>query len=382
MNEDFNRLRLIRSSHIGPVRFRQLIDRYGSATKAVQALPDLAKTGGAKAPRLAAKDLITQEREQVDALGGGYLYRDGPGYPALLKELHNAPAAIIYKGDLSLLDSPAVAIVGARNASAAACRFARNLAHDLTAEGVTVISGLARGIDTAAHQGALKGGTVAVIAGGIDIYYPPENKDLQNDIGQSNLLIAEHPPGTEPTARHFPYRNRIIAGLARATIIVEAAPKSGSLITARLAAEAGRHVMAVPGSPLDPRSQGCNGLIREGAILVQTAEDILEQIRHFDDRAELAVVEEQSVAAHHSRSIPVSDSMSSISNAEGSAKERVENDDIRTELVNMLSMTPIKIDDLLRQSNIPISTAQMILVELELEGQLARHSGGRVSLPS
>lgn len=182
------------------------------------------------------------------------------------------------KGSLALLDRAMIAIVGARNASAAACRFARGLAHDLGQEGVTVVSGLARGIDSAAHDGSLNSGTVAVIAGGIDVYYPPENEARQQDIAERGLLIAEMPPGTEPRARHFPYRNRIIAGLAAGTVVVEAAPQSGSLITARLAAEAGRDVMAAPGSPLDPRAQGCNQLIRDGATLIQTAADVLEAV--------------------------------------------------------------------------------------------------------
>src|SRR4030095_4114162 len=184
------------------------------------------------------------------------------------------------KGDLKLLDRPMVAIVGARNASAAACR----LAHDLGKEGIAVVSGLARGIDSAAHDGSLESGTIAVIAGGIDIFYPPENEARQKDIAERGLLIAEMPPGTEPRARHFPYRNRIIAGLAAGTVVVEAAPQSGSLITARLAAEVGREVMAVPGSPLDPRAQGCNQLIRDGATLVQTAADVIEAISSLNGK--------------------------------------------------------------------------------------------------
>jgi DNA processing protein len=182
-------------------------------------------------------------------------------------------------GDMSLLEKPSVAIVGARNASAAACRFARGLAHDLGRDGVMVVSGLARGIDAAAHEGGLGTGTIGVIAGGLDIFYPPENERLQRAMGERGLVLAEMPPGTEPRARHFPYRNRIIAGLCPATLVVEAAPKSGSLITARLAAEMGREVLAVPGSPLDPRAQGCNGLIRDGATLVQNAGEVLEALR-------------------------------------------------------------------------------------------------------
>src|SRR5215216_5542480 len=191
---------------------------------------------------------------------------------------------MIVRGNLNLLDRQAVAIVGARNASAAACRFARGLAHDLGQEGAVVVSGLARGIDSAAHDGALETGTIGIVAGGIDVAYPPENAERQKAMMERGLVIAEMPPGTEPRARHFPYRNRIIAGMSSGTVVVEAAPRSGSLITARLAAEAGREVMAVPGSPLDARAQGCNQLIRDGATLVQNAADVVEVIRPFDGR--------------------------------------------------------------------------------------------------
>ena len=181
-----------------------------------------------------------------------------------------------------------MAIVGARNASAAACRFARGLAYDLGQQDLVVVSGLARGIDSAAHDGALDSGTIAVIAGGIDVVYPPENAERQKALGERGLVLAEMPPGTEPRARHFPYRNRIIAGIEQGTVVVEAAPRSGSLITARLAAEAGREVMAVPGSPLDPRAQGCNQLIRDGATLVQSAADVIEAIRPLESRVRAA----------------------------------------------------------------------------------------------
>jgi DNA processing protein len=202
----------------------------------------------------------------------------------LLSHLDNAPTVLSVKGDLGLLNRIAISIVGARNASAGACQFARQLALDLGQMEFPVVSGLARGIHTAAHAGSIETGTIAVIAGGIDVFYPPENKALQEAIAERGLLIAEQSPGTEPRARHFPYRNRIIAGMSAGTVVVEAAPKSGSLITARLAAEAGREVMAIPGSPLDPRSRGCNLLIREGATLVQNAEEIAELVRPLDHR--------------------------------------------------------------------------------------------------
>ena len=253
-----DRLRLIRTSGIGPIAFRQLLLRFGTAREALAAIPDLARRGGGSAPTIFARAAAEREMASVEALGARYLSVGQGLYPRALAELENAPPLVMAKGRVELLERQMVAIVGARNASAAACRFARGLAHDLGLEGVTVVSGLARGIDSAAHDGSLASGTVAVIAGGIDMVYPPENQARQAEIATSGLLIAEMPPGTEPRARHFPYRNRIIAGLAAGTVVVEAAPRSGSLITARLAGEAGREVMAVPGSPLDPRAQGCN----------------------------------------------------------------------------------------------------------------------------
>ncbi|GAA0482540.1 DNA-processing protein DprA [Parasphingorhabdus litoris] len=370
MNDTFDRLRLIRSANIGPVGYAQLIRRYGSAACALEKIPELAARGGGRAPRLADRAAIEQEIAQSEKLGARYLFLGDTDYPPLLAELNNAPPAIIWRGHLSLLNHPTVAIVGARNASAAACRFARDLANSLMNEGVSVISGLARGIDTAAHQGAITKSTIAVIAGGIDVHYPPENKDLQERIANEGLLLAEQPPGTEPKARHFPYRNRIIAGIAQGTVVIEAAPKSGSLITARLAGEAGRHVMAVPGSPLDPRSRGCNGLIREGATLIQSVDDVLELIQHFDERA-----------AGTTRP----DDLFAPANYDFTLREPQadEIDSKARKLLNeLLSMTPVSVDELIRQSSLSAAAVQMFLLELELAGRLIRHAGARVSLPS
>ena len=279
------RLRLIRTGGIGPVTYRQLVARFGSAGAAIEALPMLAQRGGGKAPVLADERAIDREMATVERLGAAYWFIDDADYPMLLGELDNAPPALITRGDRGLAGRTVIAMVGARNASAAACRFARGLAVQLGQEGAVIVSGLARGIDTATHQASISTGTIGVIASGIDIAFPPENAELQEAVAQQGLLIAEQPPGAEPLARHFPSRNRIIAGLAIGTVVVEAAPKSGSLITARIANEAGREVMAVPGSPLDPRAQGCNLLIREGATLVQSAADILEMVRPIDPRS-------------------------------------------------------------------------------------------------
>ena len=356
--ERIARLRLIRSDNIGPVTYFQLLARFGSAPAALAAVPDLAARGGGRAPRLASRAAVEREMKAVERLGARYLFLGQGLYPPLLAELETAPPALIVKGHPTLLDKPAVAMVGARNASAAACRFARALAQKLGEAGAIVVSGLARGIDTAAHDGALESGTIAVIAGGIDVAYPPENEARQQAIAERGLLVAEQPPGVEPRARHFPYRNRIIAGLARGTVVVEAAPRSGSLITARYAAEFGRDVMAVPGSPLDPRAQGCNQLIRDGAILVQSADDVMETVSPWKLRPFAGKKLDYAAPA---------------AVADASETER------RT-LADLLSPTPVPVDELLRQSGLPPATVQTVLLELELAGRLERHAGGRVSL--
>jgi DNA processing protein len=352
------RLRLIRSDNIGPVTYFQLLARFGSAQAALDAIPDLAARGGGRAPKLAPAAEVEREIEAVSRLGARHLFLGQGLYPALLAELESAPPALIAKGDASLLDRPAVAVVGARNASAAACRFARMLAQGLGEAGQVVVSGLARGIDTAAHDGALATGTIAVIAGGIDVFYPPENEERQRAIVERGLLLAEMPPGTEPRARHFPYRNRIIAGLAQGTVVVEAAPKSGSLITARYATEFGREVMAVPGSPLDPRAQGCNLLIREGATLIQTAEDVIEALSPIHPRPF-----RQRTLDYGAGPTPA--------DADEKTRRRV---------TDLLGPTPVPVDEIVRQAGRSPAEVQTVLLELELAGRLERHAGGRVSL--
>jgi DNA processing protein len=345
----------VRSPGIGPVTYRQLIARFGSAGAALQAVPDLARRGGGSAPKLFTRDQAEREIERVEKLAARYLVLGQGLYPRLLAELEDAPPLLMAKGDLGLLEGQAVAIVGARNASAAACRFARGLAHDLGGEGLVVVSGLARGIDSAAHDGALDTGTIAVIAGGIDVFYPPDNEERQRAIDERGLVLAEMPPGTEPRARHFPYRNRIIAGISAGTVVVEAAPRSGSLITARLAAEAGREVMAVPGSPLDPRAQGCNQLIRDGATLIQTAADVAEAIR----------IPSSSVQSPPARFEPA---------------EELNGKDVLGDIEELLGPSPVPVDEIIRLSGASSGAVQMALLELDLAGRLDRHAGGRVSL--
>jgi DNA processing protein len=352
-----DRLRLIRTPSIGPVGYRQLLARYGSAAAALDGLPELAARGGGRAPTPPDAAAVAREMERVARLGARYLFLGATDYPALLAEIDDAPPALVVRGDTTLLARDTVAMVGARNASAAACRFARALSHDLAGAGAAVVSGLARGIDTAAHEGA-GARTVAVIAGGIDVVYPPENAAVQERIATAALLVAEMPPGTEPRARHFPHRNRIIAGLSLGTVVVEAAPRSGSLITARLAGEAGREVMAVPGHPSDPRAQGCNALIRDGATLVRDAADVLEQVRPLDRRAAV-----RAPAAGWGAPPP----------ADATAAER-------RRVADLLGQVPVAVDELVRQSALAPAVVQMVLLELELAGRLDRHAGGRVSL--
>lgn len=355
--ERFDRLRLIRSPRIGPVSYRQLLARFGTAGAALRAIPDLAARGGGKAS-VADAGAVEREIAASRALGARYLLMGDADYPALLDQFEGAPPALIVRGDAALAAGQCIAMVGARNASAAAVRFARTLAQDLGQRGAVVVSGLARGIDTAAHQGSVGSGTIGVIACGLDVVFPPENRDLQAQIADSGLLVTEHPPGVQPLARHFPARNRIIAGLAVGTVVVEAAPKSGSLITARLAGEAGREVMAVPGSPLDPRAQGCNQLIREGATLIQNADDVLEAVGSIDIR----MVRQGSFDFAGE---PVS---SDVAAGE------------RNAVVALLGHAPVPVDELIRLSGFSPAVVQTVLLELELAERLDRLAGGRVSL--
>jgi DNA processing protein len=357
LTEPFAKLRLIRSPNIGPVSYRQLLGRFGTAQAALEALPDMVKRGGGTY-QIAPESVVEREFESAQALGCRHVFLDDPDYPHLLAEIDNAPAVIMVRGNLELPQRPVVAMVGARNASAAACRFARNLALELSEAGVSVVSGLARGVDTAAHVGSLEHATIGVIAGGVDVFYPPENAELQNAVGDKGLLIAEMPPGTEPRARHFPHRNRIIAGLALGTVVVEAVPKSGSLITARLAGEYGREVMAVPGSPLDPRAQGCNQLIREGATLVQDAGDIIELVRPLDHRM-----------------LPLRPTPVAVPTA---IMEAADTD--RVAVTQLLGMSFVTVDEIVRQSGLALPLVQSVLLEHELAGQLERGAGGRVRL--
>jgi DNA processing protein len=355
IDELIDRIRLARSQGIGPVTFRQLLQRFGSAAGALAALPDLARRGGGREPRLAGRDEAEREAATVERLGARYLTLGQGLYPRRLAEAEDAPPLLIVKGELKLLDRPSVAMVGARNASAAACRFARGLAHELGREGLVVVSGLARGIDAAAHDGAMDSGTIGCAAGGVDMFYPPENEARQRRMFEVGLVVSERPPGLEPRARDFPRRNRIIAGLSAGTVVVEAAPRSGSLITARIAADYGREVMAIPGSPLDPRAQGCNQLIRDGATLVQSAADVIEAL---------------SPAAAPRVAEPPAPFLPPAEPSDGQ----------RDALLALLGPVAVGIDELVRQSGAAPAEVQLVLLELDLAGRLERHAGGKVSL--
>ena len=353
-----DRLRLIRSESVGPVTWRRLIDRFGSAGRAIAALPDLARRGGRTAPlMIPSADDVDRELAELARLGARLLVLGDADYPPALAAIEDAPPTLAVRGNVELLARRSLAIVGSRNASISGRRLAETLAADLGRAGLVVVSGMARGIDAAAHRGALPTGTVAVVAGGIDVVYPPENASLYEAIAMAGAVVAESPPGVQPLARHFPRRNRIIAGLSAGVLVVEAALHSGSLITARLALEQGREVMAVPGSPLEPRAQGCNQLIREGAVLVQSAADVVELLSTFDGRPRSAVRETGEVFA-----LP-----------EDLADEPAD-------IAGLLTVAPIGVDELIRQSGEGAAAVQLALLELELAGRLVRHAAGRVSL--
>ena len=357
-DEAFARIRLLRSPNVGPVSYAQLLRRFGDAQRALEALPDLASRGG-RDYRPAPRERIEDEVAEARRTGARYLFHDSPEYPPLLGQVEGAPPILMARGDVSLASKPCIAIVGARNASAAAVKLSRDFAAALAEAGFVVVSGLARGIDGAAHRGALPA-TIGVIASGIDVAYPPENRELQEQVAREGLLLAEQPPGTEPRGNHFPSRNRIIAGLASGTLVVEAAPKSGSLITARLAAEAGREVMAIPGSPLEARAQGCNQLIREGAVLVQTPEDVAELLSDFDG------------TPHSTFREPLPAGWDAGPEELAGAEP--------ADVAGLLTTAPVAVDELIRQSGAGAAEVQMALLELELAGRLQRHAAGRVSL--
>lgn len=356
-------LRLARTEHVGPITFHQLLHRFGSAAEALAEIPKLAERGGRRQPLVpCSKETALRELEAIQACGGRLIAGCEEEYSSVLATLDDAPPLLSIKGQSHLMHRRGLAIVGARNASLNGVRFAERLAQELSAAGLVIISGLARGIDGAAHKGSLKHGTIAVVAGGLDIYYPPEHHALQDEIAENGLVIAELPPGTRPQARHFPRRNRLVSGLSMGVLVVEAALRSGSLITARFALEQGRDVMAVPGSPLDPRCRGTNNLLREGAILVETAGDVLAALEHA---APPQITEEKDWLFDKF-------DMGYANTAEHQA--------VKEQIITLLSPTPIMVDELRRECQTSPALLALVLLELELAGRLERFPGNRVAL--
>ncbi len=360
----FNWLRLIRSENIGPVSFRKLINRYGSAKAALEALPELSNRGGMlRKIKIASERDIENEFRRAHKFGTRLVALGEADYPQLLRHIHGAPPILCLKGNLSLLQKPSLAIVGSRNASATGTRLTKSMAAGVAKAGYVIVSGLARGIDTAAHIAALDTGTVAVMAGGIDVIYPPENKELYERIGRCGVLISEMAPGFTPRARDFPRRNRIVSGISYGTLIVEAAKRSGSLITARMAREQNREVFAVPGSPADPRASGTNSLIKQGAALACSASDILDILSPIAGdlfmpppaSLEERDIEEKAIAA------PLAPNA-------------------HNKIIELLGTAPVEMDEIIRLSGEPAASVHGVLLELELAGRIEYHGRQMVSL--
>jgi DNA processing protein len=356
-------LRLARTQNVGPVTFAALVQRFDSAGAALEELPRLARRGGATgALKIPGKDEAEREIEATAKLGGRIIASGEPEFPRALAALDPPPPVITVLGKVEVLSREMVAVVGARNASALGRRFATELASGLGMAGLVVASGMARGIDTAAHQGALTTGTVAVLAGGVDDIYPPENARLYERIQETGAILSEMPAGQKPQAQHFPRRNRIISGLSRGVVVVEAAEGSGSLITARLALEQGREVFAVPGSPLDPRAKGTNRLIRDGAALIESADDVLEVLRPILSE-ELREPTDDRLVRDELRITKVAP-----------------DDGLRLAVIELLGAASVAVDEVIRQSGASAADVLCIIMELELAGRVHRDAGGRISL--
>lgn len=358
-------LRLYRSDNVGPATFRDLINHCGSASAALEMLPEMtSRSGGKRSIRIASLDEVERELEATAKFGARIIGLGEPDYPSLLRYTELAPPLITVMGNSSAMSKPTISIVGSRNASMVGIKMAQQLASALNEAGHVIVSGLARGIDRAAHQAALDNGTVAAMAGGIDQPYPPENIPLLQDIIASGTgcAITDKPFGWEPRARDFPRRNRIIAALSMGLIVVEAVQKSGSLISARLANELGRTVFAVPGSPLDPRSQGTNNLIREGATLITSADDVLEALKPVSEARQHAVQNQIGLFEKEEfMTLPP-------------------DDNARAAVISLLSPAPTDINDIIAHSGLEPAQVALIILEMDLAGQIERHSANRVSL--
>lgn len=358
-------LRLIRSDNVGPATFRDLINHFGSAEAALSMLPELSARGGAsRTIRIASVEEAEREIDTASRFGAHFLGIGEPDYPPALRQIDGAPPLLAVKGDLQIATRPSVGVVGSRNASISGAKFAAGIARDLGRAGYSVTSGLARGIDTAAHRASIETGTIAVLAGGLDMPYPPENIPLMEEIvGGGGLAVSEMPFGWEPRARDFPRRNRLIAGISLGVVVVEAAHRSGSLITARMAADFGRLVFAVPGSPLDPRCHGTNNLLKQGAIVTTGSGDVLEALAPLSQMRPMggSVIEE-----------PDRDG--------GGANFDPPDESERASIISALGPTPVEVDDIIRHTSLPASAVYLVLLELDLAGRLHRHPGGLVSI--
>jgi DNA processing protein len=361
-------LRLCRTETIGPITFFAMLRRFGSARAALETVPQLARRGERSANVTPVSRAEAEaELTALHRIGARLICWGEPHYPSGLAAIEDAPPILTVLGQIELLARPMVAVVGARNASANGRRFSRDLAASLGRSGIVVVSGLARGIDAAAHLGALETGSVGVVAGGVDIVYPEENRGLHEALARQGAIVAELPLGTQPQARHFPRRNRIISGMALGVVVVEAAARSGSLITARFALEQGREVFAVPGSPLDPRCRGCNDLLRHGATLTENAEDVLSQLRLELESA--PPLSPPSAPPPAVAGWPPAEALETIG------------DDAGTELIlERLGPTPVAVDELVRQCHLSAAVVATLLLELELAGRVERHPGNFVSL--
>ncbi len=351
-------LRLLRSRRVGPTTFHKLMAEHGDAQAALNALPDIARAAGVKSYQICPEAVVETELRAADAFGAKMICIGDPVYPADLAELSDAPPILWAYGDVSLLCRPKIALVGARNASSLGTRMARALARDLGALGHVIVSGLARGIDAAAHSAVIETGTIAVFAGGLDVIYPSENTSLAHEIAAQGLILTEQPMGLQPQARHFPARNRIVSGLSRAVVVVEAAARSGSLITARNALDQGREVLAVPGHPFDARAAGCNMLIRDGASLIRNAEDVVTALGP--------------PAAQTPRPAPTA-AASTSSKPKRTLRETAQ---LHTQILKRLGPSPVAEDQLIRDLNVSANQITPVLIDLELEGEIIRRSGG------
>lgn len=361
--ERLARLQLIRSRRVGAVTWHRLMAEHGSAVVALQALPDIARASGVENYAVCPEEVVLHEMTQGRLAGAVLLCHGAPDYPAALADVADAPPVLWALGDISLLQQPCIAMVGARNASSLGLRMAKRLSETLGEAGQVVISGLARGIDTEAHRAALATGTIAVMAGGVDVIYPEENTSLAAEIAARGCRLSDQPLGLVPQARHFPLRNRVIAALSRAVVVVEAAARSGSLITARDAADLGREVLAVPGHPFDARAAGCNMLIRDGATLVRGAADVLEAIGAQRPRVTADAVDTRPPLPGP---VPARRPLPEIAALHG-------------QILSRLGPSPLAEDQLIRDLALPAHAVASELVTLELEGKIIRAAGGLLS---